>query len=74
MQRHIKISYSYLITLFLVCTSCSLLVGGDWPQGLGPSRNGIAQQEKPLQAWPENGPVTAWSHTLGSGFAGPIVV
>jgi outer membrane protein assembly factor BamB len=74
MQRHIKISYSYLITLFLVCTSCSLLVGGDWPQGLGPSRNGIAQQEKPLQPWPENGPVTAWSHTLGSGFAGPIVV
>jgi hypothetical protein len=47
MQRPIKIICGYLATFFLACTSCSFLWGGDWPQGLGPNRNGVAQQEKP---------------------------
>jgi outer membrane protein assembly factor BamB len=48
--------------------------GGDWPQILGPSRNGVAQQEPPLTAWPASGPRRVWSSSIGAGFAGPAVV
>jgi len=45
---------------------------GDWPQILGPHRNGIAVDEPEL-AIPESGPPTVWQAPIGSGFAGPVV-
>ncbi len=47
-------------------------VGGDWPQILGPHRNGQAAGEKLLDAWPKAGPPVLWTHPVGSGFAGPV--
>lgn len=47
---------------------------GDWPQILGPTRNGIAQGEQLAASWPASGPQSLWSATLGSGYAGPAVV
>lgn len=50
-----------------------LTYGGDWPQILGPQRNGQAENEKLLDRWPEEGPRILWQYPLGSGFAGPAV-
>ena len=50
------------------------LSAGDWPQILGPNRNGVAVQEAPIAAWPKEGPKKLWSTLLGLGFAGPAVV
>ncbi|MEX0675954.1 MAG: PQQ-binding-like beta-propeller repeat protein [Pirellulales bacterium] len=47
--------------------------GGDWPQILGPHRNGKADGER-LAAWPAAGPRTVWQRGVGSGFAGLAVV
>jgi outer membrane protein assembly factor BamB len=47
---------------------------GDWPQILGPHRNGQADDEKLPEAWPKGGPKTLWTYDVGSGFAGPAVV
>ena len=46
--------------------------GGDWPQILGPHRNGVADDET-IAAWPKSGPKVLWDYELGQGFAGPAV-
>ncbi|MGE0758427.1 MAG: PQQ-binding-like beta-propeller repeat protein [Pirellulaceae bacterium] len=46
---------------------------GDWPQILGPDRNGVTQGEQPIQPWSASGPRSLWSVDVGSGFAGPAV-
>jgi outer membrane protein assembly factor BamB len=48
-------------------------LGGDWPQILGPDRNGRAQGEQLLESWPESGPKTLWQMRVGRGFAGVAV-
>ena len=52
----------------------SAVPGGDWPQILGPERNGKAVGEKAGRSWPAGGPKQLWTHKLGSGYAGPAVV
>lgn len=47
--------------------------GGDWPQILGPNRNGVAVDEKLAASWPKAGPKAAWQRKIGSGFAGVAV-
>lgn len=48
--------------------------GGDWPQILGPQRNGQAEGEQLLAEWPDGGPQPLWKYPLGEGFAGPAAV
>jgi len=47
---------------------------GDWPQILGPRRNGDAIDEPAIQPWPDSGPPVRWTYPLGQGYAGPAVV
>jgi outer membrane protein assembly factor BamB len=46
---------------------------GDWPQILGPARDGHAQGEKLAAAWPEAGPPKLWDRSVGQGYAGVAV-
>ena len=57
----------------LLWGSSSYLRAADWPQVLGPQRNGIADaSERIASRW--KGPVkAAWSRPVGSGFAGVAV-
>ena len=62
------------VIVFVFLFSCTLVAqAGDWPQGLGPHRTGIALEEAAVKAWPEAGPEKQWSHELGMGYAGPVV-
>ena len=45
----------------------------DWPQFLGPSRNGISTETGLLQSWTAQGPPTLWEHEIGAGYSGPVV-
>jgi outer membrane protein assembly factor BamB len=56
-----------LALLLLAAPACA----GDWPQILGPTRNGVAQDEK--LAWPQAGPKMLWRAEAGQGYAGPAV-
>jgi outer membrane protein assembly factor BamB len=48
---------------------------GDWPQILGPARNGVAAADERLaDRWPEGGPPQAWKRDVGAGVAGVAVV
>jgi outer membrane protein assembly factor BamB len=45
-------------------------VAGDWPQILGPNRNGIAQKESIASSWSGGKPKLVWDKEVGQGFAG----
>lgn len=47
---------------------------GDWPQILGPHRNGIAADEKISEKWAGNQPKKVWEAKVGSGFSGAAVL
>lgn len=57
----------------LVLSTSGNLTAGDWPQILGPDRNGIAEGEQIVDTLPAGGPQVAWEHPVGRGFAGPAV-
>lgn len=46
---------------------------GDWPQILGPHRNGIADDERLNLDWPGGKPKTLWQRDVGDGVAGVAV-
>jgi len=50
-------------------------IAGDWPQILGPARNGkAAADERLAEAWPATGPRQLWRKDVGAGVAGLAVV
>ncbi|MEO8260378.1 MAG: PQQ-binding-like beta-propeller repeat protein [Acidobacteriota bacterium] len=61
------------------CLAASLLVAGarvaadDWPQFLGPARNGVYSGPPLASSWPAAGPKVVWRKQVGQGFAGPVV-
>ena len=42
----------------------------DWPQFLGPKRNGVSEEKKLIEVWPENGPRVVWKVKGGMGMSG----
>lgn len=46
------------------------LAFGDWPQFLGPARNGVSTE---TVSWPASGPAILWRKEAGEGFAAPVV-
>jgi len=60
-----------------ICLLAAALVdasAGEWPQILGPDRNGIAADDEVLaDEWPADGPYTLWQRDVGSGYAGVAV-
>lgn len=68
-----------LLRAGLLCLNIFLLPGnvslaGDWPQVLGPQRNGIAASDEVLlNSWPASGPRVLWERPVGHGTAGLAV-
>ena len=61
-----------------ICVVLSLagqqLPAGDWPQILGPNRDGLAAKDERLaDSWPKEGPAVLWQRKVGGGFAGLAV-
>lgn len=49
------------------------LYASDWPQWLGPHRDGIWREKGLLEKFPEKGLTIRWRTPLGKGYAGPAV-
>jgi outer membrane protein assembly factor BamB len=61
--------------LLSIPTACSVVGAADWPQWLGPNRDGISRETGLLKSWPEAGPERAWLfENAGSGYAGFSIV
>lgn len=60
-----------LASLLLALTSYSL--ADDWPQWLGPQRDGVWRESGLIEKFPEGGPTIRWRTPLGIGYSGPAV-
>jgi outer membrane protein assembly factor BamB len=64
-----------LVSLALVLLSAPPCWAADWPQWLGPARNGTSTEAGDLvTTWGTNGPPVLWSRTIGSGFSSIAIV
>ena len=59
----------------LAVVFCLALVAraGDWPQLLGPDRNGVSRETNLTLTWPKDGPKILWKVKAGVGWSGPVV-
>lgn len=62
-----------LFGLSAIAFTSSLLHATDWPQWLGPQRDGIWREKGLLEKFPEKGLNIRWRTPLGKGYAGPAV-
>jgi outer membrane protein assembly factor BamB len=46
----------------------------DWPQWLGPKRDGVWRETGLLDRFPKDGPKVLWKIPIGGGYTGPAVV
>lgn len=65
--------YLLWLTLALVVAASRLAVAGEWPQILGPQRNGKAADETVQLPLPTAKDATNWQMDVGRGFAGVAV-
>ena len=56
---------SALISILLLSEVCA----DDWPQFLGPNRNGISAETGLIDSFPESGPELIWRSPLGVGMS-----
>lgn len=51
----------------------TVVLAGDWPQFLGPDRNGASSEAGLSFAWGKDGPARLWQRDVGEGYSGPVV-
>jgi outer membrane protein assembly factor BamB len=61
------------IFLALCLASTRPVLAGDWPQFLGPTRDGVYTGADLAAVWPKDGPPVVWRKSIGHGFSGPAV-
>ena len=49
-------------------------MAADWPQVLGPGRNGVYSGAPLNETWSASGPRVVWRRAIGQGLSGPVVV
>ena len=49
------------------------LCAADWPQFLGPTRDGVYVGPPLNEKWPSSGPRVLWRKPIGQGLSGPVV-
>jgi outer membrane protein assembly factor BamB len=57
----------------LVACGTSLLHGDDWPQWLGPQRDGMWREKGSVEKLPADGLKFRWRTPIGGGYTGPAV-
>ena len=62
-----------VMALTLVAAPAPQLLAQDWPQILGPRRNGIYTGAPIVASFAKTGPPLVWKRDIGAGFAGPAV-
>ena len=63
----------FLLYVFVLTLSAVPIHADDWPQFLGPRRDGASNEKGLLDAFPKDGPKVVWQRDVGEGYSGPIV-
>src|SRR5436853_5156986 len=59
--------------LVLGFLTIAVLHGDDWPQWLGPQRDGVWRESGIVEKFPTNGLTFRWRVPVGGGYSGPAV-
>ena len=59
------------IAVLILIAGCAF--AQDWPQFLGPERNGVYTGPDLAEKWPPTGPQVVWKKDVGQGFSAPVV-
>ena len=62
------------IVAALLFSTASLAFGEDWPQWMGPQRDGVWNETGILEKFPASGAKVKWRQPVSLGYAGPAVV
>src|SRR5262245_33182550 len=72
-----RLLLSFAAALLVSLSPCPLVPlsaeGADWPQFLGPKRDGHSPETGLVRSFPKKGPPVVWEKKVGAGFAGPVV-
>jgi hypothetical protein len=67
-------AHSRLLLAVLAFTGLAFAArADDWPQWLGPQRDGVWRETGLLAKFPKGGPKVLWRLPIGGGYAGPAV-
>src|ERR1700722_18333617 len=58
---------------WLIVLLPTLAHADDWPQWLGPKRDGVWRETGVLDKFPKDGPKVRWRVDIGAGYSGPAV-
>jgi outer membrane protein assembly factor BamB len=64
------------LSLLLVCVALSpssVVFADDWPQWMGPQRDGVWRETGILDRFPDGGPKVRWRVPVGGGYSSPTV-
>jgi len=68
--------FRFVIAVFCRGFACLVLMAvadaADWPQFLGPNRNGSITETNLALTWPKEGPPVLWQRKVGQGFSGLV--
>ncbi len=62
-----------MLSVLLFVAFSAYLPAADWPQFLGPARDGVYVGAPLNEKWPSSGPRVLWRKQVGSGLSGPVV-
>jgi len=62
-----------LIALFALLATTAAIHADDWPQWLGPQRDGVWREKDLLDKFPAKGPKIRWRAPVAQGYSGPAV-
>src|SRR5436309_2324563 len=78
MQTEANMRLRQALAALLGFSSCFLvsfvdLLRADWPQWLGPNRDGVSGETGLVKTWSDKGPPVMWEQKVGEGYSGPVV-
>lgn len=65
---------SFPLFMILGQSFFAVVQADDWPQWMGPQRDGVWRESGIVKTFPEGGPRVRWRVKIGGGYAGPAVV
>jgi len=74
MKTFVPLSSSALAIAGLLGLATCFAYADDWPQWMGPQRDGVWRETGIVEKLPTNGPMVLWRTNVNRGYCGPAVV
>ena len=68
-----RVARRLLLPALVIFAVASVAPADDWPQWLGPKRDGVWREKLAIEALPQGGLPLKWRSLVGAGYSGPAV-